>query len=387
MTRQNGAVTAPLALGDERGFLPREGPLPAFRTDRHGSAVASYLERLDELGAGLPDLLEVGDLRSAVRDLETPPVGLFDELSGREVVRVCLLSGFFASGYVNRIGSDPVDRLPAGAAVPLYRSSGLLGRKPILSYDVLCLHNWRRRDPDGGFAVENLDTIQQFRTLDDERWFVVIHVAIEMAAAPGLAACRRAQDAIRADDSGGLRAELETVADSLEEQTEIMRRMTEGNEPEVFATEFRPYYDGFDEVIYEGVDAFDGNPRTYRGGSGAQSCVLPSIDAALGVEHEATELIDKLGDMRSYMPETHRAAIRRFDERPDVRPYVAERDDEALTAAFNRCVVGLGSFREVHLKQVVQYIRQVTGETTGTGGTDYMPFLGKMREETEAQKL
>jgi len=29
----------------------------------------------------------------------------------------------------------------------------------------------------------------------------------------------------------------------------------------------------------------------------------------------------------------------------------------------------------------------VTGETTGTGGTDYMPFLGKMREETEAQKL
>jgi indoleamine 2,3-dioxygenase len=387
MARQNGAVTAPLALDDERGFLPREDPLPAFETDRHGPAVASYLERLDELGAELPDRLEDGDLRPAVRDLDTPPGGLFDELSGREVVRVCLLSGFFASGYVNQIGSDPVDRLPAGAAVPLYRSSDLLGRKPILSYDVLCLHNWRRRDPEADFALGNLDTVQQFRNLDDERWFVVIHVAIEEAAAPGLAACSRAHDAIRADDPGALRAELETVADSLEEQTAIMRRMTEGNEPEVFATEFRPYYDGFDEVVYEGVDAFEGNPRTYRGGSGAQSCVLPSIDATLGVDHEATDLIDKLGDMRSYMPDQHRAAIQRFDEGPDVRPYVAERDDEALTAAFNRCVEGLGAFRETHLKQVVQYIRQVTGETTGTGGTDYMPFLGKMREETEAQTL
>lgn len=380
-------VPQPFELDGERGFLPAEDPLIAFKTDGHRPSVAGYLKRLDKLGAELPDRLEDGDLRLAVQDLEMPPDGLFDQLSGREVVRVCLLSGFFASGYVNEIGSEPVDQIPAGAAVPLYRSSELLGRKPILSYDVLCLHNWRRLDTDGGFALDNLDTVQQFRNLPDERWFVIIHVAIEKTAASALRACSRAQEAVRSDDPATLRDILETIADSLEAQTDIMRRMTEGNEPETFATEFRPYYDGFDEVVYEGVEAFGGNPQTYRGGSGAQSSTLPSIDATLGIDHEATALIEKLRDMRSYMPEAHRSAIAAFDDDVDVRPYVVDQDDEALDAAFNRCMEGLRSFREVHLKQVVQYIREETGETTGTGGTDYMPFLGKMREETEAQKV
>ncbi|USZ73654.1 indoleamine 2,3-dioxygenase [Natronosalvus halobius] len=370
-----------------RGFLPESDPLRSFEIDVHDRPIASYLREFDRVGAELPGRLEDGSLRPAVRDLEPPPDGLFEALSERETVRLCLLSGFFASAYVNDIGADPVDRLPAGAAVPLYRTSQRFGRKPILSYDMLCLHNWQQCDRDTGFDVENLDTVQQFTSLSDERWFVVIHVAIEARAGPALTACARAQQAVRDNDPDALLPALETIGDALEEQTTIMARMTENNDPEAFARNYRPYYNGFDEVVYEGVDELEGTPQTMRGGSGAQSSVLPSIDAVLGVDHAATDLIEKLIDMRSYMPETHRSVIAAFDEGPDVGPFVADSDREDLRAEYNRCMDELGDFRRVHFSQVAQYINEVTGDTTGTGGTDYMDFLPKLKKETESQKI
>jgi indoleamine 2,3-dioxygenase len=111
--------------------------------------------------------------------------------------------------------------------------------------------------------------------------------------------------------------------------------------------------------------------------------VLPSIDAALGIDHDSSILIEKLRDMHTYMPESHRSAVSAFRSGPDVRPYVADQNDPELEGAFNRCARGLSEFRRVHLGQVVQYIRRVTNETEGTGGTEYMPFLEKLRAETE----
>lgn len=387
MVRPATAVLTEYDVTPTRGFLPESDPLLAFETSKRDRAVANFLREYDRLGTELPGRLEDGTLRPAVRDLEPPPNGLFEAISEREAVRLCLLSGFFASAYVHEIGADPVDRLPAGVAVPLYRTSQRFGRKPILSYDVLCLHNWQRRDPDAGFDVDNLDTVQQFTSLSDERWFVAVHVAIEARAGPALTACARAQGAVRDDDPDALLAALETISDSLEEQTAIMGRMTENNDPEAFARKYRPYYDGFDEIVYEGVDELEGTPRTFRGGSGAQSSVLPSIDAALGIDHAATELIDKLLDMRSYMPEGHRAVIAAFDEGPDVGNFVADNGREELCAEYNRCMDELGAFREVHFGQVSQYIKEVTGDTTGTGGTDYMQFLPMLKKETESQKV
>lgn len=383
----NGWVGQSSGIDLSRGFLPGTDPLVEFDVERHDRPVGVHLERLDQLGAALPELLETGSLRPAVRSLDPPPEGLFDGLTHRETVRVRQLAAFLASAYVHRIGADPVERLPEGVAVPLYRSSDRLDRKPVLSYDVLCLNNFRREPPDDGFAVENLDPVQRFTRLDDEAWFVAIHVAIEAVAAPALTACVRAQRAVARDDQAALESALETIVDSFEEQTAIMRRMTEGNDPSVFATSFRPYFDGFEGVVFEGVPELGGQPQTLRGGSGAQSAVLPALDATLGVEHEATALLSVLDDMRSYMPPSHREAIATFEAGPDVRRYVAGRSDDSLVTSFNRCVDRLGTFRRIHFGQVVQYLREVSETTAGTGGTDFGPFLERMREETQAQTL
>ncbi len=375
------------AVSAERGFLPERDPLASFEAENHESAVGETLRAFDRLGSELPDRLADGSFRDAVDALSTPPKRTYDVLTDREARRLCLLSGFFASAYVHEIDAEPVDRLPESVAVPLVETSRRFGRKPILSYDVLCLHNWRRREPNGELTdPTNLEAIQQFTTLDDERWFVVIHVAIEARAGQALRACALAQRAVREDEPDTLRGALETIVDSIEAQTDIMRRMTERNEPEAFATKYRPYYEGFDDVVYEGVADFDGEARTFRGGSGAQSSVLPSIDAALGIDHATTELIEKLTDMRSYMPEAHRVVVDAFDRGPAVGPHVDRADRDDLREVYNECADALATFRRVHFGQVIQYIRAVTGETTGTGGTDYMEFLQEMQEETAAQK-
>lgn len=383
----NGRAPLPSGIDAERGFLARPDPLVAFDRERHDGPFGEYLARIDELGASLPERLEAGTLRAAVRDLDPPPVAGYEDLTDPELVRVRQLTAFLASAYVNEIGAEPVDRLPPGVAVPLYRSSTLLDREPVIAYDVLCLHNFSRADPAAGFDVEAVDTVQQFTRLDDETWFVAIHVAIEAAAAPALTACARGQRAVARDAPSSLEGALEAIADSLEEQTAIMRRMTAGNAPSAFASKFRPYFDGFEDVVFEGVAELSGEPQSLRGASGAQSSVLPAVDATLGVEHESTALLAVLGDMRSYMPPAHREAVEAFEAAPDVRRYVAEAGEPSLVRAFNRCVDRLGTFRRVHFGQVVQYVREVAETTAGTGGTDFVPFLERMRAETEARKL
>ncbi len=387
MGQIRGDVLDAHGITSSRGFLPESDPLRAFETGDHDPDIARYLEELDRLGDALPELLDDGMFREVGDALPSPPPGTFDELSTEEVKRLCLLASFFASGYVHQTGDGEVDRLPAGIAIPLYHSSKRIGRKPIAAYDTICLRNYELIDDTHGFQVENIRPVQRFTDLADETWFVAIHVAIEAAAGEALTACALAQEAIEAGNPAEVHSALSDIETSLERQTAIMQRMTEGNDPQAFVDGFRPYYQGFDGIVFEGVSAIASEPQHLRGGSGAQSSALPSIDAAFGIDHEQTELIDKLDDMRSYMPAVHREAIEAFADGPDILAFVQSTGDPELVDAFNRCIDGIVAFREVHFTQVAQYIRELAEDATGTGGTDYMTFLPKMKHETERQRL
>ncbi|MFC7059751.1 hypothetical protein [Halovenus salina] len=382
-SQRSQSVDAVLAGG--RGFLPDTDPLQSFTTAEYSPEVSRYLERMDTLAEQLPELLEAGELRSAVSELEVP-AGTVSSLSEWACLRLCLVSGFLASGYVHNIEREQTDHIPAGVAVPLYKCSQRLNREPMLAYDVLCLHNFRRESESEGVVLDNLDTLVDFTTHRDEQWFVKVHVAIEAAAAPGLAACKRLQTAVRDDDSNAALEALATVRDSVERQTAIMNRMHEHNDPEVFAREFRPYYDGFDGVVYEGVNALDGEPQHHRGGSGAQSLALPSIDAALGIDHGMTGLTSHLDALRSYMPADHLAVVDELERGPSVRSF-AEGSSVELQTAYNDCVEAVTEFRTVHFGQTMAYIRRMTGDSAGTGGTDYESFLQTLQSNTEAHKL
>lgn len=186
-------------------------------------------------------------------------------------------------------------------------------------------------------------------------------------------------------------------------------------------------------------------PFRFSGGSNAQSSLIQFIDIALGVTHYPTEISagecnngsgkgftdsvheeksEFVSRMRDYMPGPHRRFLTHFAKVANIRPFVEiKRDHEQLLNSYNACIAALVKFRDIHLQVVNRYIliqransnrdavrrqgacerRQVqidskpchgglaTAELShensytaarGTGGTQLLPFLKQIRNET-----
>ena len=130
-----------------------------------------------------------------------------------------------------------------------------------------------------------------------------------------------------------------------------------------------------------------------RGETGAQSSIIPSLDAALGIVHKDDPLRAYLLEMRDYMPPGHRSFIAAIEQGPSVREFVLRHREPVLRDAYNACVKGVQNFRAKHLEYAGEYVHRQSQRTpanptaTGTGGTPFMPYLKKHRDETEAHLI
>jgi indoleamine 2,3-dioxygenase len=229
----------------------------------------------------------------------------------------------------------------------------------------------------------------------DEAWFVLVHVTIEAQAGPGLAALQPLQAAAQAQDEKAVLAHLTTLAAAIDTMLITLDRMYEHCDPYVYYHRVRPYMFGWRNnpvlpggLIYEGVDAFGGRPVEFYGETGAQSTVIPSIDAALGIAHASDEMRVYLRAMLDYVPPAHRAFVHALEAGPSVRDYVMRSGTAALRDAYNGCVARVEAFRGKHLQLAADYIfKQNKDAALGTGGTSFMTYLGKHRQETRASLL
>ncbi len=360
------------AIFPQRGFLPAEDPATHFPP-------GSELAVLDEIGRDLPSLLHSPGFRSFATRLRIPPWPedrvQADTLPLLRLYYVRI--GFLTSAYVNQVSQPPAARVPANLAVPLSRACALLDRPPVLSYDGYALYNWKRFDPDGPIALGNIDTIQNFVHLYDERWFILVHVEIEAIAAAVLAGIARAARALAARDADGVNAALADIADAVRRQVAVLRRIPEKMDPSLYYRTFRPYIRFFENVVYEGVaDA----PMNFRGETGAQSTIVPALVAFMKITHRPSALTDHLADMRRFMPAPHRRLLHEIEAMPSVRGV-------ADPAAYNAVLDALAEFREVHLGWARQYVDRWVDDPRGTGGTPFMRWLSQIIDETRLAKL
>ncbi|HBZ71668.1 MAG TPA: hypothetical protein DEP35_18855 [Deltaproteobacteria bacterium] len=377
-------------MSPERGFLPQGDPcreLPA--------AFAPW----EELAAELPKRLLTGTLRRAARALpllDPAPLG-----SEGELRRAMLLLSFFGHAFVFE-SNPPAERIPLPLALPWCALAERLGRPPVLSYASYALDNWRRLDPTGPLAPDNLALLQNFLGGVDEDWFVTIHVAIEARAAGLLAAALPAQDAARAQDAPRLEALLTAVAEGLEALVAILLRMPERCDPYIYYRRVRPFIHGWKDhpalphgLVYEGVAAFQGRGQRLRGETGAQSGIVPAVDALLGVGHAADPLRAYLAEMRGYMPPGHRAFLEELEAAPSLREAVRElgSGQPSLVEAYDECLHWLEHFRATHLEYAARYIHRQSQASAanptelGTGGTPFMAYLKKHRDETARHRM
>jgi indoleamine 2,3-dioxygenase len=362
----------------ERGFVPDPDPLdrlpPAFRP-------------WDEAIAELPALIM--NFQARRRITEIPELDIDGLRAGGEQERAFVILSSLTMAHV-WAGQTPDFTLPRNIAVPFVALAKCLDRPPIVQHATLVLNNWRRLDKNGPVALGNLDTQATFTGSFDEKWFYLATLGVELAGAPVMAALAAAVDHSQQATDPELEERLAPIVTGIQAMTAALMRLRERCDPYIFYHRIRPYLAGWPApgVVYSGVSD---KPQVWSGGSAAQSSLLQSIDAALGIEHEKPATRDFLNAMLQYMPRQHRAFVATLRARSKVRER-AFAGHAGLRERYNACIAATDELRRKHIGLTSDYILKqadvVVGPgTTGTGGTDFVEFLRESRIETAQSQL
>ena len=378
------------------GFISSEQPLRYLNDKNQDEQI------LEDLACSIPKLLLTNKIRKQIDKL--PDSFFSHDLSKYSEEELRLLNvqfSFLAHAYV---WGDlvPSKILCKAIAKPWSNISKMLGRPPILSYASYCLDNWHKINQDEGVNLDNVALNYNFLGGIDEDWFVTIHVCIEHAANKAIqSAFNIALKTETSDcDENVLLDELTSIKEAMLEVNHIFRKMPEKCDPYIYYHRVRPYIFGWknnpalpDGLIYE--SCFDEKPQLFRGETGAQSSIVPTLDALLNVEHERDELREYLDEMKSYMPPSHRELIKFIEDTSKIKQQVSS--NKVLMELYDDCCQEISIFRSQHLRYAADYIHNQSTKSTlfgsggskvrGTGGTPFMKYLKKHRDETDSSKI
>ena len=377
-------------------FLPNKDPVSAYK---HPS---KSLTRVSDIASQLPKLLLTGTVQSTINKLKPNDLSVNKLIKNNNVSEIKLAMvhlSFISHAYIWG-SSTPAKSLPECLSKPWVQLSNYLGRPPILSYASYCLDNWYRINKKEPITLENIGLLTNFLGGVDEDWFVTIHVCIEHAASSALHSAYALSKLGEKDPISSYSSNLKKIISSLKEVNKIFARMPEKCDPYIYYHRVRPFIFGTKDnpdlkkgLIYE--NHFNNKPQFFRGETGAQSSMIPFLDGALGIEHTNDHLRHYLNEMRDYMPPEHRRMIEDVETKSNAKYFIHQ--SKKLISEYNKCLEEVRIFRAQHLEFAATYIHKQSqiknpfgrgGSTiTGTGGTPFMKYLKKHRDETQKQKI
>ena len=353
-----------------------------------------------EAAGKLSDLLTSGRVRHWLNQLADPGLEDWAQEAAEEEVRTAMVHySFLVQAYVWG-EPEPPEHLPANLAKAIVGIADRVRQAPLLPYSAYVLDNWFRLDKAGPIDLSNIAMHQNFLGGTDENWFVLVHVAIEAEAGVLL---DNAVRLLAASDKGDT-AEAERLLVEMNEAWERIyghfARMPERCDPYIYFHRVRPYIHGWANnpalnggLVYQGVGKFGGHPQAFRGQTGSQSSIVPAMDALFQVGHSDDPLKSFLTELHQYRPVQHRRFIEDLAARSSLREFVGRAGSPSLTEAFNACIEQVARFRTRHLEYAASYINKQAGSIAGndpdvgTGGTPFMRYLKKHRDENRAQVI
>lgn len=354
----------------DRGFLPSTDP--ALR-------LPALYQPWESVAQNLSILLKHAQVREKIDALPVLSVGQLEKRAEQELALVIL--AILGHAYVYGEGQKSAF-VPAPIAVPWLSLCEILGRLPIIQHANMVLYNWRLKDPNGPFVLDNLRTLYGFHKSKDEEAFFLVTVLVEKAGAKALSAACQAWLSAQENQIASVADSLSALSEAIQEMSKALEQMFETCDPEVFYHEIRPFVDSFDQIEFKGIQPR--HIRSYHGGSAAQSTLFPLLDAVLGVEHASTYL----QTMRAYMPREHSALVSHIEQGPSLSDFCMANAE--LKKLRDEALAHLTEFRNLHLKIVAIYImgpaRKAGQSSRGTGGTNPMIFLKEVRDHTEEAK-
>ena len=360
----------------EIGFLP----------NKISTLLSNEFDDVEHIAKNLPKILANNQIEYEVLNLETEKN--ISNLSIDELERAMLLYSYIGHGYI--WGGTSIEKvIPKNISKTWYKISQKLDRPPILSYASYALNNWKLQDVNKPFDLENIRILQNFLGGMDEDWFIMIHIAIEHEAKEILNNLKTYYLDKNKDQSY-----LENALVSIKKINQIMNRMPEKCDPFIYYNRVRPYIFGWKNnpatpngVIYEGVEEYGGTPQLFRGETGAQSSIVPALDALLGVTHSNDPLKEYLDEMRLYMPKEHRNLLNDLDQWSENNRSNSITEDSSVVLS-DEIIKEVHAFRNKHLEYARIYIHeqslsnQNNSNVVGTGGTPFMKYLDKHLQET-----
>ncbi|QLC23739.1 indoleamine 2,3-dioxygenase [Parasphingopyxis algicola] len=377
------------------GMSRERGYLSDFEIDE--ISLPPEFDTIVEAANTLSAILTTGRARHWLEQLPQPDMTAFLAEASDAQIRVAMVRySFLVQAYVWGEDSAPTV-LPAMLAVPIDALAEKLGQAPLLPYSGYVLDNWYRLDKSAPIALDNIAMRQNFLGGMDENWFVLIHVAIEAEAGRALELATEIVAAADDGDAGRVETLLQTMNTVWDRINAHFDRMPERCEPHIYYQRVRPYIHGWknnpatpEGIIYEGVERYGGKPQAFRGQTGSQSSIVPAMDALFNVTHENDALREFLAELHPYRPIPHRRFIEDLAEASRLRAF-AKQQSSGVKDAFNACVEQVARFRTRHLEYAASYInKQVASGAgndvdVGTGGTPFMKYLKKHRDENRAQ--
>jgi indoleamine 2,3-dioxygenase len=379
-------------ISRERGFLCSH--------DADKVALPSMLDPAVEMAMNLPHLIVTGRVRELLARLPVIDLAAFCKTATDHQIRKAFVHyTFMVQSYVWGEPEAPTS-LPKCLALPCWQLADALDQKPLLTYSSYVLDNWAKVDTDGPVDLSNVYMIQPFLSGADEAWFVLVHVAIEARAGDMLATIPELIAACTTEDADAIKAALQRLSVGWDDVNAIFDRMPERCDPYIYFNRVRPYIHGWkdnpalgDGLIYEGVPQGKGKPQAFRGQTGSQSSIVPTMDALFGISHADDPLRHYLDELHAYRPVGHRRFIEDVRAVSNVRDWVGQSEDSAIRQLYNDNVLKLARFRTRHLEYAATYINKQSkggpGNDTevGTGGTPFMKYLKKHRDEAQAHLL
>jgi indoleamine 2,3-dioxygenase len=319
--------------------------------------------------------------------------------------------------YIHSLPPDAEIRIPAPITLPLLQICVQLQLPPVITYSDDVLYNWALKVPstEPTPALDNLRCLTLFTGTRDEEEFYLASARIELRGVDALEIMRATMDELFVGDTLAARRitrYLQSLVRVLDDLARLLLAVRDGCDPDVFYHAIRPWFNGADsgskKWTFEGLDGDAGTglrvPAELSGPSAAQSSLIHSLDAFLGVDHtspnpahapatspssspetptpalEATATAHVppkaafLTRMRAYMPRHHRNFLRHLAAAPrPLRAAVARMGDAALMEAYNGAVDALRRFRDAHLCMVALYIVSPSHRGAHTSATATTP--------------
>ena len=377
-------------------FLSKTPPLRNYISKKKS------LLNITEIANELPKLLLTNNVQNKINKLKVNELSvdiLLKNKSEKEINLAMSHLSFIAHAFMWG-GNKPEKILPEVISKPWVKLSKYLGRPPILSYASYCLDNWYKVNQKEPISLDNVALINNFLGGVDEDWFVTIHVCIEDAASEAIDSAYKLSKLNESNNVDDFNTNLKKILTSLKNVNNIFSKMPEKCDPYIYYHRVRPYIFGTKDnpdlkkgLIYE--NQFNNKPQFYRGETGAQSSIIPFLDGALGIYHSNDNLRHYLNEMRDYMPPKHRKMIEDVEKRSKAKDLISQ--SKKLMNVYNNCLEEIRKFRAMHLEYAATYIHKQaqvhntfgTGGSTirGTGGTPFMKYLKKHRDETQKQKV